>query len=126
MRIARGFVHRIDESTITANIDRGDRLAGGRNVVREVFGGHAFFFEVIDDDHRPNIRIHRRPRQEAARHAQIRRHLTAAIGMRDRHGAVNRVGDSLHHPVGIYRSGQDQQVIAYPDIAVRAQVSHKF
>ena len=124
--VARRSLDRADEAALAPDVDGRDRLARGRDVVSEVFGGHAFFFEVVDDDDRADIGVHGGAGQEAARHAQVGRDLAAAVGVHDRQGAMDGIGHALADAVGVDRARENQQVVADADIAVGAQVAHEF
>jgi hypothetical protein len=98
------------------------RLAGGGDAVDDLLRPAVL---DADDDHRRHVRVAAGADQRAEVQVQVGAELQPAIGVRDRHRALDVVGHGLGGRVGQVVQRQDDDVVAHADAAVLAAVAEE-
>ena len=100
--------------------ETGDRLAGLGDAVHHALGPA---FLDADHHHRGDVRVGARADQRAEMQVEVGAELQPAVRMRDRHRALDVVGDRLGRGVRQIVDRQNEDVIAHADAAVFAAVA---
>jgi len=98
------------------------RLAGGGDAVDHFFGPTVF---NADHHHGRDVGVAARAYQRAKVQLQVGAELQAAVGVRNRHAALDVVGHGLRRSVGQVVQRQDDDVVAHADAAVLAAIAQE-
>ena len=125
LHVLLGDVGRLGDGgdvAVAFDAEAGHRLAGLGDAVDHALGPAVL---DADDDHRGDVRIRAGADQGAEVQIEVLAELQPAVGVRQRHRALDVVGDRLAGGVRQVVERQDDDVVAHADAAVLAPPAHE-